>query len=150
MRQDDVGVAVAESFVASVRLCGAEDVVEERRSVLVAGDLSDILDGGLVDGVAERDYLHVWCDAEPRAKGVPLDHPDMAVERLRDGEERDHAATTTFHQSARLSRYHASRPGRSSTRDVSRESNRSVWSHISATAARVRSPRPRIIHSSTG
>ena len=135
--------AFAKHSKPSGELVGArEDAVEKRCPVLVAVTsvtCSASRSPPRGDTRLVPEQQDTCPDRPPARDGVALPRRVVALPRLRNREEGDHAIIS-FHQSARFRRYQASRRGSARTRAASAASISPDPSANAATSARVGSP----------
>jgi hypothetical protein len=100
-QEDDVRVRKAEKRMACSLACVREHAVEQRRPLLASAHLCTVQqpelrrrlrDPGVV---AVDDHLDVGSEGEPAPDRVALHAAGRLLERLRDREERDHAASSS-------------------------------------------------------
>ena len=97
VEEHHVRVDEAAQVMARDAVGRCEGGVEARRAVLGAGEVGNVLGAGVGGGVGraglvpEEQHLHAAAEGRPARDRAPLDLADPALERLRHGEDRQHA-----------------------------------------------------------
>lgn len=96
MQQDDVGIDIAEYRKTSSRFRPVKQIIEERRSEFVRGDVRDMVEVqfpsefGNTFVLAEENDLRRGLEPRPALDGVALNYADMAFERFGNRKEGKH------------------------------------------------------------